>query len=154
MFNARPWNPATTPPIPIRPTKSMIRLHGWRPVYIPGHYNSTEENLLLLSQEWRREKNPSTVSPQNVPSDAERSGDFTALCASILQIVHRTSGDELPITPTATGRRSWPSYHSQYTAGGFPAVSSIVSTPTTWREELIRIDHNLTETIADFPLHP
>jgi hypothetical protein len=31
------------------------------------------------------------------------------------------------------------------TSGGFPAVSSTISTPTTWREELVRIDHNLTD---------
>jgi len=31
------------------------------------------------------------------------------------------------------------------TNGGFPALQNTISTPTTWREELIRIDHNLTD---------
>ena len=31
------------------------------------------------------------------------------------------------------------------TLGGFPAYADTVSTPTTWREELIRIDHNLSD---------
>jgi len=30
------------------------------------------------------------------------------------------------------------------TSGGFPAFVQTVSTPETWREELVRIDHNLT----------
>src|SRR5205823_45179 len=31
-----------------------------------------------------------------------------------------------------------------FTVGGFPAFHQTISTPTTWREELVRIDHNLT----------
>ena len=30
------------------------------------------------------------------------------------------------------------------TNGGFPAVSQTISSPTTWREQLIRVDHNLS----------
>jgi hypothetical protein len=29
--------------------------------------------------------------------------------------------------------------------GGFPAVTQTVSLPTTWREELVRVDHNITD---------
>jgi hypothetical protein len=32
-----------------------------------------------------------------------------------------------------------------FTIGGFPAFEQTVSTPTTWREELIRIDHNIND---------
>ena len=31
------------------------------------------------------------------------------------------------------------------TASGFPAYFQTVSEPTTWREELIRVDHNITD---------
>ena len=34
---------------------------------------------------------------------------------------------------------------SNTTLGGFPAFAQTVSTPTTWREELVRIDHNLSD---------
>ncbi len=35
---------------------------------------------------------------------------------------------------------------SNTTNNGFPAVSQFVSLPTTWREELIRVDHNFTSS--------
>jgi len=149
MFNARPWESGNDPAHPNPPYKKHdfgYTVGG--PVYIPGHYNSDKKKTFFFwSQEWRREKNPSTVSPQNVPSDAERSGDFTALCAS--DPADCPSGPQVTnfhITPTATGAAFLALIpEPNTTAGGFPAVSSIVSTPTTWREELIRIDHNLTD---------
>jgi hypothetical protein len=149
MFNARPWESGNDPAHPNPPYKKHdfgYTVGG--PVYIPGHYNSDKKKTFFFwSQEWRREKTPSTVSPQNVPSDAERSGDFTALCASDPEDC--PSGPQVTnfhITPTATGAAFLALIpEPNTTAGGFPAVSSIVSTPTTWREELIRIDHNLTD---------
>lgn len=149
MFNARPWESGNDPAHPNPPYKKHdfgYTVGG--PVFIPNHYNSNKKKTFFFwSQEWRREKNPSAVSPQNVPSDAERSGDFTALCAA--------SPDDCPtgpqvtnfhITPTATGLALLALIpEPNTTAGGFPAVSSIVSTPTTWREELIRVDHNITD---------
>jgi TonB-dependent Receptor Plug Domain. len=149
MFNARPWESGNDPAHP----NPAYKKHDFGytvggPVFIPNHYNSSKKKTFFFwSQEWRREKNPSTISPQNVPSDAERSGDFTALCAA--------SPDDCPtgpqvtnfhITPTATGLALLALIpEPNTTAGGFPAVSSIVSTPTTWREELIRVDHNITD---------
>ena len=51
------------------------------PVYIPRHYNSDKKKtFFFFSEEWRREKNPSTIAPQNVPSAAELAGDFNDLC--------------------------------------------------------------------------
>src|SRR5437667_1023015 len=149
MFNARPWESGNDPAHPNPPYKKHdfgYTVGG--PVFIPNHYNSSKKKTFFFwSQEWRREKNPSTVSPQNVPSDAERSGDFTALCAS--DPADCPSGPQVTnfhVTPTATGAAFLALIpEPNTTAGGFPAVSSIVSTPTTWREELIRIDHNLTD---------
>jgi hypothetical protein len=149
MFNARPWESGNDPAHP----NPAYKKHDFGytvggPVFIPNHYNSNKKKTFFFwSQEWRREKNPSAVSPQNVPSDAERSGDFTALCAA--------SPDDCPtgpqvtnfhINPTPTGLALLALIpEPNTTAGGFPAVSSIVSTPTTWREELIRVDHNITD---------
>ncbi len=52
------------------------------------------------------------------------------------------------ITPTAVGlalEATIPQQTGSLTAGGFPAYQQTVSEPTTWREELVRIDHNLSD---------
>jgi Carboxypeptidase regulatory-like domain len=120
------------------------------PVYIPKHYNSDKKKtFFFFSEEWRREKNPSTIAPQNVPSAAEVAGDFNDLCPGP-DCPHQP-GTTTPfpnntITPTATGlalESLIPAANT--TSGGFPAFANTVSTPTTWREELVRIDHNFTD---------
>jgi Carboxypeptidase regulatory-like domain/TonB-dependent Receptor Plug Domain len=155
LFNARPWEAGNDPDH----VKPPYKKHDFGytvggPVYIPNHYNSDKKKTFFFwSEEWRREKNPSAVSPQDVPTDAERSGDFTELCAHApLDCPTGPQVTNFHVTPTATGTALLaliPEPNS--TSGNFPdgtpipAVSSIVSTPTTWREELIRIDHNLTD---------
>ena len=122
------------------------------PVYIPNHYNSDKKKTFFFwSQEWRREKNPSTIGPQNVPSDAERSGNFTALCASDPADCPNTGPNPVanvgavPISSVGSALLALiPTANT--TSGGFPAVIQTVSTPTTWREELVRIDHNLNDS--------
>jgi hypothetical protein len=117
------------------------------PVYIPNHYNSDKKKtFFFFSQEWRKEKVSSTIL-QNVPSDAERGGDFTDLCVPVT--VDCPTGPQVvgnKVVPTAVGTALLaiiPTANT--TANGFPAVQETVSSPTTWREQLIRVDHNLTE---------
>ncbi len=78
IFNARSWEQGADPTQPKAPYKKHdfgYTVGG--PVFIPHHYNSDRNKTFFFwSQEWRREKNPSTVL-QNVPSDAERGGDFS-----------------------------------------------------------------------------
>ena len=113
------------------------------PVYIPHHYNSDKKKTFFFwSQEWRREKNPNSIF-QNVPSDAERSGNFTELCPG-KDCPNVANAAAVPITPVGQALLTLIP-HANATSGGFPAVSSTISTPTTWREELVRIDHNLTD---------
>jgi len=129
------------------------------PVYIPHHYNADRKKTFFFwSQEWRREKNPNSIF-QNVPSNAERTGNFSDLCSPTAGLIDKKNFPDCPvnpatstrfandtITPTAVGsalETLIPTANA--TSGGFPAVSSTISTPTTWREELVRIDHNLTD---------
>jgi carboxypeptidase family protein len=113
------------------------------PVYIPHHYNADRKKTFFFwSQEWRREKNPNSIF-QNVPSDAERSGNFTELCPGP-DCPNVANPAAVPITPVGQALLTLIP-HANATSGGFPAVSSTISTPTTWREELVRIDHNLTD---------
>src|SRR5437660_12813390 len=73
MFNARPWEAGNDPAHPNPPYKKHdfgYTVGG--PVYIPNHYNADKKKTFFFwSQEWRREKNPSSIL-QHVPSDMER----------------------------------------------------------------------------------
>src|SRR5207245_3267662 len=133
------------------------------PVYIPNHYNADKsKTFFFFSGEWRREKNPSTVL-QNVPSDAERGlvggqqtgfADFTDLCPGPNggadcpntgpNPVANTAA--VPISPAGQALLALiPRANPGLTNNGFPAVRETVSLPTTWREELFRIDHKISE---------
>jgi hypothetical protein len=108
-----------------------------------------DKTFFFWSQEWRRERNPQTFI-RNVPSDAERAGDFSDLCPDIYDptnglhdcpnvpnpaavTIDPVAQALLPMIPTANT-----------TNGGYPAYIASVSEPTTWREELIKVDHNVT----------
>ena len=152
VFNARSWEQGADPSQPKAPYKKHdfgYTIGG--PIYIPGHYNSDKKKTFFFwSQEWRREKNVYTTSPPpNVPSDAERTGDFSDLCPGADCPINpvtgtRFAGDIVPIDPVGQALLSLiPKANT--TNNGFPAVLQTVSLPETWREELIRVDHNITD---------
>src|SRR5437879_4494290 len=156
LFNARSWAEGQTPSVPKAPYKKHdfgYTVGG--PVFIPNHYNSDKKKTFFFwSEEWRREKNTSSANPDgngnpapNVPSDAERSGDFTDLCAPMT--ADCPTGPQVTnskVTPTAVGTALLAMIPKQNgTFNGFPAFTQTVSEPTTWREELVRIDHNVSD---------
>ena len=177
FFNARPWESGNEPGNPNPPYKKHdfgYTIGG--PVYIPNHYNSDKKKtFFFFSQEWRREKNPSSIL-QNVPSTAERGGDFSDLCPTAgTKFIRSNDGSAPSSTPTfadcpgnaaGTNLGTNPQFNTfagnkvtidpvasvlmnliptpNTTNNGFPAVAQVVSLPTTWREELVRIDHNIT----------
>ncbi len=116
------------------------------PVYIPNHYNSDKKKTFFFwSEEWRREKNPATITPINVPSDAERNGNFSDVCPGT-NCPNVANPAAVPISPAGKALLALiPQATPGFTIGGFPAFEQTVSTPTTWREELVRIDHNITD---------
>src|SRR6266481_8948161 len=81
FFNAKSWAEGADPTA----KKASYKKHDYGytvggPVFIPNHYNSDKKKTFFFwSEEWRREKNPHTTGLVNVPSDAERSGNFTDL---------------------------------------------------------------------------
>src|SRR5260370_17475023 len=123
------------------------------PVYIPNHYNSDKKKtFFFFSQEWRKEKISSTIL-QNVRSDAERGGDFPVLCGA--DPADCPTGPQVTgnkVVPTAVGTALLAIIPSANTTNGIfpdgtdiPAVQETISSPTTWREQLFRVDHNLTD---------
>src|SRR5436309_1331635 len=154
FFNAKSWDQGIDPTQPKAPYKKHdfgYTVGG--PVYVPNHYNADKKKtFFFFSEEWRREKNPSTIT-QNVPSDLERSGNFSALC--IHEPTDCPTGPQVSgshtVVPTGVGTALLSLIpHANTTNGTFsdgtpiPAVTQTVSTPTTWREELVRVDHNIT----------
>jgi hypothetical protein len=150
FFKAKSWAEGQDPTAKKAPYKKND--YGYTiggPVYIPNHYNSDKKKtFFFFSQEWRKE-NVSTTILQNVPSDAERGGNFSDLCPGA-DCPHQV-GSANPfagntVVPTAVGKALLATIPSaNTTTNGFPAVNETVSSPTTWREQLIRVDHNLTD---------
>ena len=136
--------------------KPSYKKHDWG--YTVGGPIWKDHTFFFWSQEWRRERNPQTFL-HNVPSDAERAGDFSDLCPdpntednSSCPVDPRTgeffdgSLGPLPIDPV--GAALLPMIPLANTDnGGYPAYQASVSTPTTWREELIKVDHNVTDKV-------
>ena len=155
FFKAKSWAEGATPLAKKAPYKKHD--YGYTiggPVYIPKHYNSDKKKTFFFwSQEWRRE-NVSTTINQNVPSDAERGGDFTELCPAPgppPSSADCPTGPQVTankVVPTAVGTALLaiiPHATPGLLIGGFPAVSETIASPTKWREQLIRIDHNITD---------
>src|SRR5580692_5409229 len=144
FFNAKPWESGGEPGDPNPPYKKHdfgYTIGG--PIYIPHHYNSEKKKtFFFFSEEWRREANPDAIS-QNVPSVAERGGNFSDLCPGP-DCPNVPNPAAVPISPVGQALEGLIPMPNT-TLGGFPAFADTVSTPTTWREQLIRIDHNISD---------
>ncbi len=139
------------------------------PVFIPNHYNADKQKtFFFFSEEWRRDLVPGQAFLVGVPSTAERGGDFTDVCPNpnppsgvdpmidcptdprtgakfvpgSLPLPIDSNGQALLVmipTPTSTATPGAPTVCGQGVVACFNASPA---TPTHWREELIRVDHN------------
>ena len=149
MFNARPWESGADPTHPNPPYKKHdfgYTVGG--PVFIPHFYNSEKKKtFFFFSEEWRREKNPHNYNVK-VPSDAERAGNFSDLCPGP-DCPHDASNNPFPgnIVPIDPNAQYFLAVLPQANGsnGAFPTYTNSTSLPTTWREELVRVDHNITD---------
>ena len=149
MFNARPWESGADPTHPNPPYKKHdfgYTVGG--PIFIPHFYNTEKKKtFFFFSEEWRREKNPHQYNVK-VPSDAERGGDFSDLCPGE-DCPHQAGGAAFPgnIVPIDPNAQFLLAVLPQAngTNNGFPTYTNSTSLPTTWREELVRVDHNITD---------
>ncbi len=139
------------------------------PVYIPGLYNESKtKTFFFFSEEWRREINPTTFNVP-VPSCAERGlgvdctspqsafGDFSEPCNLSVACPIISSGPSqggsftnnlIPIDPNAVPLLAMfplPNAHDPNNATW--TFNQSTSTPTKWREELFKIDHNITPNL-------
>ncbi len=124
------------------------------PVYIPGVYNKDKtKTFFFWSEEWRKDVVPGQTFNQVVPSAAERGGDFTDLCLPMATADCPTVNGN-PVVNIATDPATSAQFAANQTTaqallGMIPAPTSgnsfiaAPAQPTNWREELVKIDHNL-----------
>lgn len=117
------------------------------PVYIPGVYNKNKDKTFFFwSQEWRKDNVPGQTFNRQVPSLLERGGNFSDVCP----------GKHCPHLPgTST---PFPNNTVPVDPNGTLLENALVPTPNTgldtfvlspiqttnWREELLRLDHNIS----------
>lgn len=135
------------------------------PLYIPHVYNNSKKKTFFFwSQEWRKEIVPGENVSQAVPSNAERTGNFNDVCPAYTganfstatfpncpySAISGTAGTPFvnnSITPDSTATALVGLIpQANTTVGGIPTYASDTALPTKWREELIRVDHNLSDT--------
>src|SRR5258708_26728186 len=121
---------------------------------MPGVYNKDKtKTFFFWSEEWRKDVVPGQTFNQVVPSAAERGGDFTDLCLPMATADCPTVNGN-PVVNIATDPATSAQFAANQTTaqallGMIPAPTSgnsfiaAPAQPTNWREELVKIDHNL-----------
>src|SRR5438876_5129292 len=139
-FNARNYFQQTVPPYKKNDYGYTVGGPIWK-----------NHTFFFWSQEWRRDRVPGQNFNQSVPSIQERAGDFSDQCAPVNPSGSCPSvGPDLtaagfnPNDPTIQGLLSEIPLPTEGSGANSVFVASPVQ-PTNWREELIRVDHNLTD---------
>jgi len=154
MFNANSFfNNASGNPRPAYKKHDFGYTIGG-PIFVPHHYNSNKEKTFFFwSQEWRREKNPFSFN-QSVPSSTERQGNFNDVCQPTpteCPINTATGlpypGNNVPIDPSAQAILKALIPPPSIDNGANSLFIGSVSEPLTWRQELIRVDHNFSSRL-------
>jgi hypothetical protein len=128
------------------------------PFYIPGHYNTSKSKTFFFwSEEWQRQRAPNPFYVQ-VPSTQEMQGNFSDVCPNVNTASFADCptnpatgkcfpGNQIPINPNAqdlmTGWIPSPNVGS----GALSFFQADPSYPTNWRQELLRVDQNITPKV-------
>jgi hypothetical protein len=124
------------------------------PVFIPGVYNThKQKTFFFFSEEWRRDRVPGTNFNVLVPTVAERSGNFGDVCpnsaGSLADCPKNPAtgnffpGNQVPVD--ATNAAPLLGLIPGPTGGSGNIFTAAPSEATNWREELVRVDHNLND---------
>jgi hypothetical protein len=159
-FNAR--NYFATSVTPYKKNDFGYTIGG--PVFIPNVYNQDRtKTFFFFSEEWRRNRISTVLPVTAVPSCAERGlgvdctqpqaavGDFSELCPGSDCPINPATGNPftnnlVPIDPNAIPLLPMLPLPTTGSPGRW-AFNKAVPTPTDWREELFRIDHNINSKL-------
>ncbi len=143
-FNARNFFQASVPPY-------KKNDYG----YTIGGPIRKNHTYFFWSQEWRKDRVPGQDFNQQVPSLEERAGDFSDQClpANDSGFCPLVEGNPTPDLTTVGFNPNDPNVQAllalipEPTSGGGASSRFVQSptSPTDWREELIKVDHNLTD---------
>ena len=168
-FDANDWfinrtiepDGGSAPQTPLKRNNFGFTLGG--PVFIPGHYNrDRNKTFFFVSEEWRKNRE-GTVINSNVPSVRMRQGDFSEcdsnssnynpIVASgcVVPVNPATNlpyqNDMVPIDPTA---KTLLNALVPLPNNGVNFYTAAPSLPTNFREDMFKIDHNITDNIRAF----
>ena len=151
-------------------TRSVYKKHDYGftiggPVFIPKLYKPAQpKTFFFWSEEWRHELVPASTFNQNVPTNAERAGDFSVQCPAAGSAVDTADFPNCPVNP-ATGAY-FPGNQVPVDANGTALLVLIPqantgsglnsyyraspSQLTTNREELFRVDHVFNDRLRLF----
>ncbi|MDT8067827.1 MAG: TonB-dependent receptor [Terriglobia bacterium] len=163
VLNANTYfrNLNSDPKLNSRPEPLRYNNFGWTlggPLYIPGHYNTNKDKtFFFFSQEWRRYITYSTPRA-TVPTADERNGNFAdPVCTHYTTNVGSSTCDDSGTSITTISPLAQ-SYLQDVVSriplpnpapGDDPhTLYSTWSNRYNFREELLKLDHNLTSKIA------
>ena len=155
-FNARNFFSQTAPLVPEYKKNDFGYTIGG-PVYVPKVYNTAKEKTFFFwSEEWRKDVVPGQTFNNQVPSTEERQGIFNDVCPNPSTNSFTDCpknpltgayypNNTVPIDPNATAIMALvPAPNRGSGAESF--FNAAPATPTNWREELVRIDQNFSDT--------
>jgi carboxypeptidase family protein len=146
IFNANTFPQSSVPPY----KKNDFGYTVGGPVFIPGLYNKDRSKTFFFwSQEWRRERVPANLGSVIVPTLAERSGNFSDLCPGTNCPIDPGTGLPFPGNIVPVDTVNSPALVAQIPepTSGTNTWNASPTLPTTWREELIRVDHNFSDRV-------
>ncbi len=169
VFDANDWfinrtiepNGGTAPQTPLKRNNFGFTIGG--PVFIPGHYNTgKDKTFFFVSEEWRKNRE-GTVINSNVPTLAMRQGNFSEcdpnsknynpIVASgcTVPINPNTNlpyqNDTVPIDPTGQALLN---ALVPLPNNGVNFYTAAPSLPTNFREDMFKIDQNISNNIRAF----
>lgn len=120
------------------------------PLFIPKLYNTNRQKTFFFwSEEWRKDLVPGQTFNNQVPSNEERGGNFSDVCPGANCPVNPATGspfpnNTVPVTPQA--QTLLPLIPAPNTGSGASSFyNAAPAQKSNWREELVRIDHNITD---------
>jgi hypothetical protein len=158
--HGNPAGPCDAPKRPLKWNDYGYNLGG--PFYIPGHYNQDRSKTFFFwSQNWRKYRQGAVISALT-PSSRMRQGDFSecdpassnfnpAIWDCNLPIDPQT-GDYFPghVVPIDPNGKALLDAFIPLPNNGVIGYIAAPSVPQDWRQEQIRVDHNLTEKTRVF----